>query len=404
MPTFPVLSYQAPVDIMGEFGRGEQMAQRRQLFPMQQKAAKEKLMQEQLANQLQQKYGEQMMQQKLAGDPLKDALTKAKIEQTNWRNQNYVLNQINQLYKTNPTDPRLKSWVNYYHKLTDPSKGIAVNIGAQPIQSGQGDQGGQNIGKPIVSQPDRGVINVGGASPFGAGQQGIPGVMTGQKIALPETGITKGGSAGKTFIDLLTGQITSAPTPQQVSQLQKGIIAYPKIERSVGELVNNLGDFLSAKSKIDLAKSMAKGLGGDEEAASKVSRYATGKAELEAMPERLLSMMNLNATDKTIDKVSKIITPLTGETKKSYSSRVNRKLKEFYQDAIKDQQMLRGGISLGQEPYLYQQVPVKTGTIRDILDPQYKTVRIPNPNYRQAQTAQTQSGQKTANNDPLGIR
>ena len=278
--------------------------------------------------------------------------------------------RIRQMYNANPNDPTLPLYVSQYKNLMQSKRGIS--IGTSP-------SGGMQV-------------QIGGSGPSGMAEMGVEQQVPGQgSVAVPTTGASRG-QMGKTFYDPATGQITSTPTQQVTTQLQKGALAMPVIQKSVDEIKQKVGPFIGALGKGKLAIAKPLGFLGMGTAGQEVSQYAQGSALLKTIPEQLLPMMNLQATDENVKRLDSIFRPKFGETHKSYNARVDRQWTEFRDRVIRGKRALTTGVKLGQSPTVTTSQKLPPKSYLDVINPKYSTKTIPNPNYRTqvSTTAQAQ--------------
>ncbi len=203
-----------------------------------------------------------------------------------------------------------------------------------------GKQGMQFVMDPETKQI---TVTQGGT---GTGTSGI--LTTGGLIKDTATGPGRGGG-GATYTDPQTGAKYSTLTPQNVTEIQKQILAADNVADQLDVIIKNMPQFQSGwtqmmeKGAVQLNKWLGAGI-------DLPNQLALGKSAIKLAPESMLKNYGLRVTDKATQDMREALEPIEGETSDGYRRRVLGQLEAIKMRQQRGRDVLGSAISLDPVP------------------------------------------------------
>lgn len=153
-------------------------------------------------------------------------------------------------------------------------------------------------------------------------------------------------SGGGAFMNPVTGEMISQPTPASATNLQGRVVGAEAVKPYLEKIVEDLPQFRDPVTQATTyAQKLANAfLGADYRLPS---QEASGKAAIKEASEGMLKSFGLNATGANRQAMEDILKPRFGESKDGYAERVRDQAAAYAGNQQLAKESLGGGIKLG---------------------------------------------------------
>lgn len=150
----------------------------------------------------------------------------------------------------------------------------------------------------------------------------------------------KGG--GATYLNQATGEITSQPTAQIKSRLQKAAISNPQVVKNMRKIIAPISNYLGwqGKAKHGIQEIINSASG---RFSNPIGDYNAAIDNINASAELLLNQFGLNVTDKSTENMASIMMPRKNDSPQSYE----RRILSHIEDEINRQKTTRNALTNG---------------------------------------------------------
>lgn len=291
------------------------------------------------------------------------ALTNPAFLLANKDNPQGITNALQQFTQNFPKPGQLTSGVNLPLPNQQPnlSNGL-LGLFLNKLLSNPVDNKANAISMAPTSAniPLNSINRISDTSDLVPGAQDIGSGAIAKSLAPYQTEVQKPGS---TFVTP-QGKIISSPTEPTRTTTQQSLIGIKNAIPLLKDIAEQGRPFLETGGKLKLIGSQLAGLisqfGGMDipEPILKelglnrqmISNYARWRSNIEKVPETLIKALALPQDQVALNKLSKIVEPLSGETSEGYANRVIEEAKNLSEERLPTyQNVLKGGLPLSQE-------------------------------------------------------